>query len=537
MNALAEMELVLIDREIDRRKEAGTFQEPKTPFQEFGEKYYDDPAGFFRDCIIWPEENSQQGATDYQLEIVSSLITESRVSARGIHGLGKTRIAAGVIHWFALTRDALGLDWKALTTATAWAQLVLFLWPEIHLVARNLNWDIIARPQPYRIGKELLNQRLNLKHGYAAALTSSDHHRMEGGHAKEVLVIFDEAKAIPDPMWDAMEGVFSQAGVGMDRRAFVLAISTPGDPVGRFYQIHSQQRGYTDWWVRHVTKEEAVAAGRVAQEWIDQRREQWGEESAEFQNRVEGQFSEGSVHGLMTLRWITRSNELHAEWEARGRTRDHGSASVMTHIGIDVGGGLAGNDSSTIAFIYDGHIVGDLEVIKHAEDPNIATMELAAYVLAQWRKNPQATVSVDGIGIGAGILHWLRTQGCPAIAFMAGNRTELMDEAGIFGFTNWRSAAWFGLADFLSGKGDIGLWIPQNEELQMELLAMRSAGVNLRNQKSVIAKEDVRSDIGRSTDLSDSILHGVFGPILLNAEQAAAPRSNMRQSQYRIGDY
>jgi len=508
-------------------------------YRAFGERYFDDLGGFMRDCVIWPEENGRQGPAPYQVEIGDRLVSEMRVSARGIHGLGKTRIAAVAVHWFALTREAMEMDWLAITTASAWAQLRVFLWPEIHVVARTLNWEAIGRPR-YTEGSELLMRDIHLRYGQATALASNDHAKMEGAHAPQMLFVFDEAKSIPDATWDAMEGAFSQSGEGMIQKAYVLAISTPADPMGRFYQIHSQAKGYTDWWVRHVKKEEAVAAGRVAQEWIDNRRTQWGEDSIEFQNRVEGEFSKGRAGGLITLDRIKHSNEQHAAWEARGRTRLDGKPSVVTDMGGDGGGGREGNEASTIALVYDGHIVGDLLIYEQAEDQDVAIMELAGKIDAYARKYPNAFLTIDGLGIGAGALHWLRMQGKLAIGFMAGNATEMEDEDEMFGFVNWRAAGWYGLRYLLGRNAAPSLWLPENAELQQELLAMRAGRTKYTrgvNRRAVIGKDDVRADIGRSTDLADAIIHAIMGPHLAAADARQEQYTRVRQSDYSIGDY
>ena len=76
-------------------------------------RYYDDPLGFAADCIDWRGE----GLTAYQQEIIGSLAERKRTAVRGPHGLGKSTIAAVTVLWFALTSDAAGVDWKAVTTA------------------------------------------------------------------------------------------------------------------------------------------------------------------------------------------------------------------------------------------------------------------------------------------------------------------------------------------------------------------------------------------------------------------------------------
>ena len=55
----------------------------------------------------------------------------ARICGRA-YGLGKSTISAFTILWFALTRDANGVDWKAVYTAGAWRQLINYLSPEIH---------------------------------------------------------------------------------------------------------------------------------------------------------------------------------------------------------------------------------------------------------------------------------------------------------------------------------------------------------------------------------------------------------------------
>jgi hypothetical protein len=85
--------------------------------------------------------------------------------------------------------------------------------------------------------------------------------------ADAVLYVFDESKSISAGLFDAAEGAFSAARSNGLPEAFAIAQSTPGEPAGRFYEIHRRQPGLEDWWVRHVTLAEAVTAGRVASDW------------------------------------------------------------------------------------------------------------------------------------------------------------------------------------------------------------------------------------------------------------------------------
>jgi len=103
-----------------------------------------------------------------------------------------------------------------------------------------------------------------------------------------------------------------------------------------------------------------------------------------------------------------------------------------------------------------------------------------------------------------------------------------------------RAAGWYGLRYLLGRNATPGLWLPENEELQQELLAMRSGRSKYSrgvNRRAVIGKDDVRSDIGRSTDLADAVLHAIMGPILAAADAEQEKYTRVRPSDYRIGDY
>jgi len=65
---------------------------------------------------------------------------------------------------------------------------------------------------------------------------------IEGAHAESLLYIFDESKSIAAPVFDAAEGAFAGPG-----EVFALAQSTPGEPSGRFYDIHARASGLEDW--------------------------------------------------------------------------------------------------------------------------------------------------------------------------------------------------------------------------------------------------------------------------------------------------
>lgn len=483
-------------------------------YRRFQQKYRNDWAALIHDCIDW---RSDQRPTPYQDEVLAELLARKRVAVRGPHGLGKTALAAWAVLAFALTRD--GEDWKAPLTASAWRQLTKYLLPEIHKWARRLRWDVIGR-EPFDARTELLTLNLKLKTGEAFAVTSDDSDTIEGAHADSLFYVYDEAKAIPDATFDATEGAFAGGGGDTGGEAYALAISTPGEPVGRFYDIHKRKPGYEDWWVRHITLDEAVVAGRISREWAEQRKVQWGEGSAVYQNRVAGEFAASDEDGVIPLSWIERANERWQEWV------DAGKPGKLVALGVDVGGGGEGSDKTVLAPVYEDYKVDKLRKYPRG-DPETATMETAGRVKGVLDANPGAEAIVDVIGIGAGVYHRLKEQKCAALPFNAAEAAERMvngkpapvkDKTDEFGFTNKRSAAWWLFRELLDPLDGVDIALPPDDELTGELTTPKwrvMSGARIQ----VESKVDIRKRIKRSTDCADGVIQGTAGVELSRDEQ------------------
>lgn len=420
------------------------------------------------------------GATlaPYQTEILAQLTSRRRVCVRGPHGLGKSALAAWAVLAFASTREAAGRDWKVVTTAGAWRQLEKYLWPEIR------KWTARMSGTGWREGQEILTLSLKLKRGEAFAVASDRPELVEGAHADEILYVLDEGKAISDPTWDAVEGAFS-AG-----EAYVLALSTPGPPIGRFFSIHARRPGLEDWWSRHVTLEEAIAAGRISREWADARRRQWGETNPVYRNRVLGEFAEDE-DGVIPLSWIEAAVERWNVWHDAGSP-----PSRQTSIGVDVGGGTGGD--ATVLARRCGDIVTSVEA--YARGDEMVTAGRAAAALGSG-----GVAVVDGIGIGAGVVARLREQELPVVSFIAGARSETFDRSGELGFENRRAEAWWGMRERLDPSTGSKVALPDDDELIGELAAPRWKPTS-RGRVLVESKDEIRKRIGRSTDRADAVV-------------------------------
>lgn len=394
-----------------------------------------------------------------------------------------TALASWAILWFALTRDNHPeyVDWKIPTTASAWRQLTKYLWPEIHKWSRLVKWELVGR-EPFRTRDEMQRQSLKLNTGESFAVASDDSNTIEGAHAEQLMYVFDESKIIPPPTWDSAEGAMSSG------ETFWLSISTPGEPVGRFYDIQSRKKGYHDWYVRHVTLQEAMDANRITPEWAAARRVQWGEDSAMYQNRVLGEFAASAEENVIPLSWIEA---------AQNRWDDEKPHSYVIQIGCDVA--RMGDDTNVIA-LRSGYYIHDL-ICNVKND----TMEIAGLLKTLMSKHPTARLFVDVIGVGSGVFDSVSEQyGERAFPYHAQAKTEFTDISNLWQFQDTYSAMWYNLRDLLNPDNNFPVALPPDDDLTADLVAPKWK-VMSNGRIAVESKEKVKERLKRSPDRGEAI--------------------------------
>lgn len=483
-------------------------------------RYLYDPVAWAHDAIEWPADS---GLTGYQDEILAELPVRRRAAVRGPHGLGKTGIVAIAVLWFAITRDGAGIDWKVITTASAWRHLSVYLWPEIHKWARRIRWDLIGRP-PFNARAELLDLNLKLAYGAASAVASNRPELIEGAHADSLLYIFDEAKIIPNGTWDAVEGAFAGGRATGLPEAFALAVSTPGPPAGRFYEIHKRARGLEDWWTRHVTLTEAIKAGRISVDWARQRALQWGPESAIYANRVEGEFHASDEDAVIPLAWAEAAVERWHQWNDAGRPPPGG----RRVLGVDVARG--GTDATVLAHRV-GVCITHLEP-HHSEDTMRTTAHVQAALAAGHNETDEDIVPVvDSIGVGGGVVDRLRELQVRVLPYTGSAKTAMLDRTREHGFVNVRSAAWWHLRELLDPAFGADLMLPPDETLLADLNAPTWDTVTGVPPKIRIEpKEQLVARMGRSPDRGDAVVMGFWADAMRHEVTMATASGQMPTS-------
>lgn len=405
-------------------------------------------------------------------------------------------LAAIIILWYALTRD--GKDWKIATTASVYHQLTHFLWPEIHKWMYRVRWDKVGRG-PLRENSEITKLSITLESGAAFAMSPGKNSQdtgktagIEGAHADHLMYVFDESKVVPDAAFDSAEGAFST-----DTEAYAVAISTPGDPYGRFFDIQMKKPGYSDWWVRHVTKDECIAAGQMSPAWAAQRAEQWGADSGTYINRVLGNFAEAAESvGVIPRVWVKLAR---ARWRAMMESNEARTIAQngTEGYGVDIG---SSPNKTVLAARYPLGIYS-LETL-----PATIDLMVLAERIAQITRPRNRWARVDSVGLGAGVYDRLRHMGVRVEAFDARNSVVgKRDRTGELQFSAMRSYAYWALRDLLNPAYGHPIALPDDDELEDELCA-HTYHIRATGKYQISDKEIVERKVGRSPDKADSVV-------------------------------
>lgn len=443
----------------------------------------------FVEDILGVNARNKQEVKPYQKRILRKFYRDKRLAVKSLHGVGKTAMAAWIVLWMITTAEG---EVKVITTASRWNQLRDYLWPEIRkwALSQTANWDKLGITM--RDDYEVLNQMIKLGYNKRATAISPDKPAsIEGAHADTLLYVFDEAKSIPDTIFDSVEGAFASAGDDTSYSAYAFVISTPGVSLGQFFNIITQKPGYLSWSVDMITLEEALECGQVSQAWVNDRKLAWGESDPRYINRVLGDFAEFAENSVFKLAWIEAAMDRHAACKGIGK---HGDKLVYACDPAD-----DGIDKTCI-----GRMVGN--VVEHLKYYDCDTMVAVEKIRRLVGVNTKPRIGIDSIGVGAGVYSRLKELKYRPVGLKGSYRTDAKDSSGENTFKNLRAAMYWGLREALDPNSPAfrELALPRDERLVADLLAH-----TWRVDMGVIRidpKEDVRELLaGRSPDGGDTV--------------------------------
>lgn len=151
--------------------------------------------------------------------------------------------------------------------------------------------------------------------------------------------------------------------------------------------------------MRHVTLDEAIAAGRISRAWAEDKKRLWGENSAAYHNRVLGDFHSSDEDGLIPLSWIEAAIERWHDWNEQN---DSKRWLQFKCLGVDVARSIDGD--KTVLAVRHEDVITELRRYAQAD-----TMAVVGHVAGVLNKHGGFAV-VDVIGVGGGPFDRLRTE-------------------------------------------------------------------------------------------------------------------------------
>ncbi len=444
---------------------------------QFG-RYRENPVLFAREVLGAESATRRSTGEAYQWTILEDLVGHDRVAVRSGHGIGKSTLDAWAALWWTLTRPYS----RVVVVAPEFSRQVRAV-----LFAEIRKW---VQRAPVALPLQVMSNRVTVDgHGDewgVIGLPATEPHRIEGFHAEGgVLLILDETKGIPDAVYDALQGALT--GESGNR---LLVSSTPGAPTGIFHRIFADARHA--WRLHHLP---ASDSSLVSEAWVEQRREEWGEDSPIYVARVLGEFPEDEEGVLYRLGLLEAAVDRTFQPEK--------DTQPAVFLGVDPA--RFGPDRTGLA-VWRGRQLVELESRQGMD-----IMETASWISARIREHSASRVRVDGIGIGAGLVDRLRQLGHPVEdvnVARAASQPEL--------FVNQKAELAWRFREALEA-GSIGL--PDHEGLLAELSAFKY-DYDPKGRIVIGKKGEVRRSLGRSPDLADAALLG-FGATLSPAGRYA----------------
>lgn len=433
---------------------------------------YDDFHRFVMFAFPWGEPGTEladhDGPDKWQLEQMMDIKHHLETNPLGIyrdgtasgHGIGKSTQCAWIQLWLMSTRPHL----NGIITANTWTQLKTKTWRELaiwHKRLINRHWFKWTESRFFHVDHP--------ETWYCSPIPNNEHNSeaFAGQHGRHTLIIYDEASAIPDKIWEVSGGV-------NDPRVFWFVFGNPTQNTGRFKQCFGRFRNR--WVTRHVDSRDCKMPN---QDELRQDVEEWGEDSDYVRVRIRGVFPRMGEEQFI-------SAEIVEQAQARVVDVPWGTPKVL---GVDVA--RYGNDMT----VFVGRHGRKLGKIQKFRDLN--TMEVADRIIAEKQRSGIDVIMVDGIGLGAGVVDRCRQLGHDVVEVISGGSPDQENEEVCY---NKRAEMWYRGRNWLETAD-----IPDDVDLENDLIEIKAFYDN-KHRIQMEKKADMKKRGLASPDVGDALM-------------------------------
>ena len=454
-----------------------------------------DPLGYVRFAFPWGVPGTpladETGPEDWQCELLQllgqGLATPEeavRLAIASGHGIGKSALVAWIILWALSTMH----DTRGVVSANTESQLRTKTWPELakwHGLAINRDWFAYTATALHSVlpGKD--------RTWRVDCITWSENNTeaIAGLHNKgrRAFALLDEASAIPDGVWETIEGALTDANTEL----FWCVFGNPTRNTGRFRECFAGGRFSHRWHHRQIDSRSVRMTNKaqIAQ-WV----KDYGEDSDFIRVRVRGVFPRAG-----SMQFI--DSERVDQAIAHELVQDPTAALVM---GVDIA--RQGADQSVVRF-RRGLDARSIPAQKF-RIPDL--MLIASRIMELVHAHSPDAVFIDSTGIGWGVHDRLAQLGCPnLIGVDFGSAADRHDAANAGArYANKRAEMW----------GFMKEWcrqgcLPDDRELAADLTGVEY-GYDASDALLLERKDDMRKRGLASPDDGDALALTFAYPVI-----------------------
>lgn len=492
-------------------------------------QWFDDPEGFAWTILgvtLWRR----------QVEILEGLRDNDRVSVVGGRKIGKDFLAGVASCWWYGSVPG----GRVFLTAPTGKQVDGILYRQIRILiagsgrcveckahdAEKIARGIQPDPPPCPHSSILANPSEVGKRAHTGVV-APDMREMKGvtadkaegiqGWSGRILAIPDEASGIEDAIHHAIRGNLAAEGCKE------LAIGNGTRSTGWFYESHHGKAAslYKRFAVSSLDtpnyiEGREVFPGLASRAWVDECKEEWGEDSALYKVHVLGQFVQNEAGAIFSVHAISMAV---LRWDDAA---DDGPLSI----GVDPAGEEGDGDESGFAPAR-GDKIYEIAA-KRGLSPEAHVLEVLAFITKYKRAgdSEKARVILDALGdvgskVRGAFVAYMQAHGdaCPFELVTVRSSDKAKREKFVYDRVRDELAANF--ATWLRRGGAI----PQDAKLSKDLSVFRwrdiAGGLGL---SKVIEKTEMKKILGRSPDRADACMLAVWRARQIGATTEAAAR-------------
>jgi hypothetical protein len=470
------------------------------------------------DPVEWVKNKLDIDLYSKQREILRLLEKVPKLAVPSCHNAGKSFTAAlAAARWLAKYPPGTA---RVISTAPSDSQVRAILWNEIGQLKERAGAALPGR----------VNQKEWWIGAYMAGLGRKPNDyapgTFQGLHAEHILVILDEAGAIPNELWTGVDTLVTNAG------AVILAIGNPDDPTAEFKRIvegadTEDGNGWTvvkipAWETPNLSGEPVtrkIHDVMLSKEWVEDKRRAWGEDDPRWVSKVTAEFP--SESGMTVIRNADVQVALRGVDDTR-QLRNF----ARVQLGVDI----AASDEGDRTVIRErvGYALGRRWTVQSSEPEDVSDLIVQAI-----DESGATLVHVDATGVGFGFLADIRRRR-PGVAikpFVAAARASDSEQ-----FENRRAEAHWTVRELLRKKALDMADMEEADDTVTQLLAIR---YRIKKGKILVeSKDEVRKRLGRSPDDSDALLLSVLPPdgTIISAPATARAASRRRSEETKLAE-